>query len=451
MWTKHREVSCQKGGVRGMKTIEELAKIYVDYHESKGKVLGAGSFLSLKTFTRFCVNKKKVKYMSQKLVDEWCMKRQSETKLSHNGRVGGIRQFLYYTNSCGYTSINLPVLIQINRSKKIVPESERPLVKTFISGMLDAYIFYLKASNHLSRFTHGTLIRFNKYCASIGHDVEILSDDIVNNWCSKRPQEKCKSRNLRVRPVRKFLRYTNKNGWTNVLIPENLPTEKSTYKPHAFSEDELSTFFHTTSTIKDVRGQNELKLKLRRMQIPVYFRLLYSTGMRTNEARMLLCKDVDLTKGIINIAHSKSLDQHRVALHPTMWSLLKRYNDAMEQLMPNREIFFPNSENNFHGITWQAYTFRNIWKTISREPARAYDLRSLYAVTNINSWDYDGTEWFDKLLFLGHSMGHRKIESTCYYYQLVPLFFKQLEELTGQALHNLLPDLTNFYKHEETN
>jgi hypothetical protein len=123
----------------------------------------------------------------------------------------------------------------------------------------------------------------------------------------------------------------------------------------------------------------------------------------------------------------------------------------MERLMPGRKIFFPNKNDNFHGIAWHANAFRKIWKTISSEPARAYDLRSFYAVTNINSWDYDGTEWFDKLLFLSHSMGHRKIESTCYYYQLVPLFFKQLEKLTGQALHDLLPDLTNFFDYEETN
>ncbi len=433
-----------------MKTIEELANIYVDYHKSKGKTLGLQSLLPLTTFTRFCVNKKEVQYISQELVDEWCKKRPGETELSHNSRTGCIRQFLSYTNSCSYTSINLPELIQINRSKKVVPETERPLVKTFISDMLDEYIFYLKASNHLSRFTHGTIIRFNKYCASIGHDVEILSDDIVNNWCRKRPEEKCKSRNLRVLPVRKFLRYTNKHGWTNVLIPENLPTEKSTFKPHAFSEDELSSFFHSTSTIELIGWQNELKFKLRKIQVPVYFRLLYSTGMRTNEARMLRCEDVDLPNGIINIAHSKGLDQHRVVLHPTMWDLLKQYNDAMERLMPGRKIFFPNKNDNFYGIMWQATAFRKIWKTISSEPARAYDLRSLYAVTNINSWDYDGTEWFDKLLYLSHSMGHRKIESTCYYYQLVPLFFKQLEELTGHALHDLLPDLTNFFDHEET-
>ncbi|MBI5219699.1 MAG: tyrosine-type recombinase/integrase [Bacteroidia bacterium] len=433
-----------------MKTIEELAKIYLDYHKSKGKILKPKSFLNLTTFTRFCVNKKEVQYISQELVYDWCKKHKRETDLSHNSRAGSIRQFLRYTNSCGYTSLALPPLIQILRLKKTVSETELPLIKTFISDMMDKYIFYLKASNHLSRFTHKTLIRFNKYCSSFDPALKVLTDDIVNGWCDKRPDEQCKSRNKRILPVRKFLKYTNKHGWTNVLIPENFPAEKSTYKPHGFNEDELNAFFHSTAKIKLVGWQNELKLKLRKIQIPVYFRLLYSTGMRTNEARMLRCEDVDLTNGIINIAHSKGLDQHRVALHPTMWDLLKQYNDAMERLMPDRKIFFPSKNDNFHGIAWHSSNFRNIWNNISNEPARAYDLRSLYAVTNINSWDYDGTEWFDKLLFLSHSMGHQQIESTCYYYQLVPLFFKQLEELTEQALHDLLPDLTNFFEHEKT-
>ena len=53
-----------------MKTIEELANVYVDYHKSKGKILGPQSFLPLTTFTRFCVNNKEAQYISQKLVDE---------------------------------------------------------------------------------------------------------------------------------------------------------------------------------------------------------------------------------------------------------------------------------------------------------------------------------------------------------------------------------------------
>ena len=131
------------------KTIEELANIYVDYHKSKGKILGLKSFLPLTTFTRFCMNKKQVEYVSQELVDEWCKKRPGETDLSHNSRAGCIRQFLRYTNSCGYTSLTLPPKIQISRQKKVVSETELPLVETSISDIMDKYIFYMKASIRL--------------------------------------------------------------------------------------------------------------------------------------------------------------------------------------------------------------------------------------------------------------------------------------------------------------
>lgn len=76
------------------------------------------------------------------------------------------------------------------------------------------------------------------------------------------------------------------------------------------------------------------------MQIPVFFRLLLSTGMRTNEARLLDCEDVDLKNGIINIKHTKGWAQHRVALHLSIWELLKRYDHAVEQLLPKRKVFF---------------------------------------------------------------------------------------------------------------
>lgn len=48
--------------------------------------------------------------------------------------------------------------------------------------------------------------------------------------------------------------------------------------------------------------------------------------------------------------------------------------------------------------------------------ARIYDLRSNYAVTNINKWKYVGPEWFDKLLYLSRTMGHTTIKATAYYF-----------------------------------
>lgn len=53
------------------------------------------------------------------------------------------------------------------------------------------------------------------------------------------------------------------------------------------------------------------------------FRLLYSTGMRTTEARLLRVIDVDLPHAVINIRKSKNSIEHYVALHPSMAALLK--------------------------------------------------------------------------------------------------------------------------------
>ena len=66
-----------------------------------------------------------------------------------------------------------------------------------------------------------------------------------------------------------------------------------------------------------------------------------------------------------------------------------------------------------------------------------------------NTWKYVGPEWFDKLLYLSRTMGHTTIKATAYYYNLVPLFADQLNELSGSGLTEILPDLTDYYTNEE--
>ena len=41
-------------------------------------------------------------------------------------------------------------------------------------------------------------------------------------------------------------------------------------------------------------------------------------------------------------------------------------------------------------------------------------------------------------------MGHTTIKATAYYYNLVPLFADQLNELSGSGLTEILPDLTDY-------
>lgn len=363
-------------------------------------------------------------------------------------RIGFVRTFVKFTNSHGLSDLVFPyVNVRKEPPKKAEPINV-PFQKSAASDLLEQYVSYKRSANAMSENTHQCLRYFNNYCTKYFiHDA--LTEEMVAGWCCKRESELPSSYNKRIAPIRSFLHYTNKSGLTYLSLPPYLPYEKKKFIPHPFSSEELRLFFEYVDTLSKSDRAMEFTFRIRKMVLPVFFRLLYSTGMRTCEARNLKCEDIDLNSGVINIQHSKGAGQHRVSLHETMWNLLKQYNTAINRLLPNRIAFFPNEFGTFLPRTWEAYHFNAIWKHVSESPARAYDFRSNYAVTNINRWEYAGPEWFDKLLYLSRSMGHVSIQSTTYYYNLVPLFAEQLTELTACGLSEILPDLTKYYAYEE--
>lgn len=434
-----------------MRTIDQMYDAYIEHNRRQGHTIGKESFLHVKTFVNYCRTVIKTKTLSQKNVNQWCQKRQSESIISCNKRVASIRQFLRYTNANFGTSIDLPLLL-VQKPYVIIPTmTERPLQKSVVSEYIARYIEYLRSIQpKICGTTHKNLVRFNNFCAKNFPNATKLTEEILASWCDRRPTERCSSRNTRVLPIRNFIKHAVKRRWFDICVPERLTAERTAPRqPHGFTEEELQEFFHKAANITDKGWRNDMERKLRRMQVPVYMLTLLSTGMRTNEARMLKRSNVDLENGVISIEETKGLDHHRVALHPTLLGLLKRYDTAMEKLMPNRSIFFPNKHGGYHTIAWQARQFREIWNTISDQDARAYDFRSHYAVVNINRWNYDGTEWLDKLIILARTMGHKRIESTCYYYQLAPMFNNLLEDLSGPGLRSLLPDNNIFEDYED--
>ena len=54
-------------------------------------------------------------------------------------------------------------------------------------------------------------------------------------------------------------------------------------------------------------------------------RLLFSSGIRTNEVRLLLRENVDLKRGILDIQYSKGHDQHYIVLHDSMLEIMRRW------------------------------------------------------------------------------------------------------------------------------
>lgn len=305
---------------------------------------------------------------------------------------------------------------------------------SFLAPSIQAYVSYQEASGRWNESSYAVnLSLFDKYCKKQYPEASELSQEMVDSWCRKRKTEtnnSCRSRIYAVVGLVRYLRVRGKTLVTDPIIPRKEPRE---YIPHAFTEAELRNFFAACDSIPDTPSIEE-QLS-RRITVPVFFRLLYSSGIRTTEARLLKTEDVDLEHGILNIRYSKGHDQHFIVLHDTMLELMRRFDSVIGESYPNREYFFPARTRNggAHTKSWVAVNFKKMWTQYNSSYAVPYELRHNYAIENINSWTGEGFDFNAKLLYLSKSMGHSVIESTKYYYSLVPGLADVIESMTDET------------------
>ncbi len=308
-----------------------------------------------------------------------------------------------------------------------------PLIRKFVA--------YRLASGRWNEASYGPNLRlFDRYCKVNYPDASELNQEMVDIWCAKRESETNNSCRSRIYVVHSFVLYLSERGLSSVQPPEIPRKERSIFIPYAFTEKEIRLFFKACDSLPAIpRTANVL---IRRITVPVFFRLLYSSGIRTTEARLLRTADVDMEHGVLNIRYSKGHDQHSIVLHDSMAALMRRYDTAIKKWFPNRACFFPAPGDRPHPHTWVEKNFRRVWGTVSADRrATAYAFRHHYAASNINQWIGEGFSFGDRLTYLSKSMGHTTLESTRYYYSIVPGLSQVLLEKTEAGFNELVPEV----------
>ena len=305
--------------------------------------------------------------------------------------------------------------------------------------MLDEYLHFREVSG-LKTSTTFSLVQFYRDCNKRYLESKYLAQEMIDWWCAKRNTEQPISHRSRIYPIISFLQYAEQRKWINLKIPKVPYARPNPPVPHSFSEKELKNFFKACDEIKDGAP---IQVKLRRIEVPVFFRLLFSSGLRTTEARLLRKNDVDLRTGVINVRYTKGYNEHRIILHDTMRGLLVRYDNIISELMPGRKIFFPSCKDKCHWNIWVYKQFNELWYKYNNAKTVAYSLRHNYAIENINQWTNHGFEIHDKLVALSKSMGHSTLGNTMYYYSLVPKLASIIENLSGETYDEIIPNLPN--------
>lgn len=325
---------------------------------------------------------------------------------------------------------------------------KRPF-KSFLAPLFEEFILSRQATGQWCKAYYENLHYFDNHISDNYPTADILSDEMTS-WCNPRPTENGNSCRVRTTAIWNFVDYARKRKWTESQSKRDPANVQCSYLPHYFTNEELASFFRECDSyfMNLSLRKSSRQAMLNRLELPVFFRLLLSSGMRTCEARWLKRRNVNLKDGVVEIEKSKGADQHRVALHKSMLSILIRYDEAMSKLIPEREHFFPDKNDNAHNPAWEGYHFRNVWYKLNAATARAYDLRSHYAVTNITKWEDHGYELSGKLLFLSRSMGHKNIQSTYGYFHITPMLSDKLKRNTENGFNNVLPQFPD-YEDEE--
>ena len=310
---------------------------------------------------------------------------------------------------------------------------------SFMKDIFCEFIKYKKASQRWNKGYESKLKSFDQYIVNNYGMSSKLTQEIIDSWCAKKNSELNKTRNGRIAVIISFLKYTNSRKITHLDVPVLLKPEKNTYRPHYFTEEELNNFFYACDNIKVMQNLKESKIK--QLTIPAFFRLLYSTGMRTTEARLLKVEDINFDNGVININKSKGYNQHYVVLDDIMRKYLIDYNDKINILCPNRIYFFSGRNNRFYNNSWVCKNFKKLWKKYNSSYAIAYDLRHNYAIENINKWVNKGIDFTDKLYYLSKSMGHSNVEATKYYYTLIPRMSDIFKKQINDSFNHLVPEV----------
>jgi integrase len=312
--------------------------------------------------------------------------------------------------------------------------------ESFLAPVIEAFAAFRQASGRWNDTDIQNIRLFDRHCALMFPGAAELTQEMVDSWCRRRSTELLSnSHRGRIYVVFHFVNYLKERDLTGINAPSIPVKMPRTYIPHAFTEAELENFFKACDSLPAVPRRRDVLL--RRVTVPVFFRLLYSSGIRTIEARLLRAGDVSLDSGVLSIRCSKGDSQHFVVLHDTMLALMRRYDSAVRMLYPEREYFFPSARGSFYTQQWVVYNFRQLWHRHNTAHAVAYGLRHNYAIENINQWVGEGFDFLDRLLYLSRSMGHNDLESTKYYYSLVPALNGILSRLTGNNFNSTVPDL----------
>ncbi len=286
------------------------------------------------------------------------------------------------------------------------------------------------------------LVRFDRFCVSIGHDVLSLPRELADAWTSKQAHETEVNRQRRISLLRVLGIYMKKCGYPAWIYPPHGTSQSTaTYVPYIFTRAELAALL--TSVDACLPDSNS---KYRDLVLPVLFRVLYGTGLRIAEALALQRSDLDLRNGTLDIRQAKFDKERCIPIHPVLLERMTLYLGKLDCVFSPDGPLFPGPAGMAYSVpTIYNYFRRFLWQ--ARIPhhgrghgPRLHDLRHSFAVHCLKKWVLDGVDLTVALPYLSVYMGHVGLKSTQGYLRLTAELYPTIVVAVERQLGSIIPE-----------
>jgi integrase len=325
---------------------------------------------------------------------------------------------------------------------------EEKLVKLHCNSVFAPYIAEFigqkRALGNKYNVAAEVLNLFDDFCVQQDIQELALSELLYQKWSLKRPSESDSTHILRLTYTRSFSKFLYNNGIDAPATFHPLPRGSKAFVPYIFTKDEINRFLDTVDKENQKVNPNS---PIRHLVFPVLFRMLYTCGLRLNEALHLKVEDVDLEQGVLLVRNAKGGKDRMVVMSDSMTTVC--YSYRLEKAIENfpSEYFFPAPDRGFYDSSTVYDNFRRYLhksgiphKGRGNGP-RLHDFRHTFAVHVLNSWAEQGKDLYTCLPILSTYLGHSRLTGTQKYLQLVPEAYGLLTDSFESKYRHIFPEV----------
>lgn len=286
------------------------------------------------------------------------------------------------------------------------------------------------------------LARFDRFTLENYPEATTLTKEMVLEWCSKKSHETQANQCTRASIIRQFGLYLDSVGVAAYVIPKRYYPTETPYVPYIYSTDELQRYFAETDRCRYCSECPD-----RHLIMPLFFRMIYTCGLRVSEARLLTVGDVDLEQGILSVHHSKKDNSRLVPMSDELAQRCRIYARQVHPFSKDRETFFPalggkpmtltNVYHNFRRFLWRA----GISHGGRGKGPRIHDFRHTYSCHCLKQWVSQGKDLAAYLPVLKTYLGHDSFAETAYYLRLTADVFPDLTLKLEGRYSDMIPRL----------